>query len=85
HYSGTDLHHFYERIHPGTPFIYLSFLVLLWWRGNLVHNLVRLARTHTVFVALLCVYIGLLVYLVLRSGAAGIAFLVDTHLPVPMA
>lgn len=83
HYSGEE-GQFYEKIHPGTLFIFLSFAILLWDRGNPIRAFMSMLQQHTIFVILLLVYILLFVYLVLRSGPSGTAFLIDTHMTVPM-
>ncbi len=83
HYSGNE-GYFFEKIHPGTVFIFLSFLILLWDRGNPIRTLVQVVRQYPAFSVLLALYILIFIYLVLRSGPAGTAFIIDTHMTVPI-
>lgn len=83
HYSGEE-GAFYEKIHPGTYVIFLSFALLLWRRGNPLSQAWRLYRKEPVFMILLAVYGVLLGYVVARSGPHGMAFFLDTHMTVPI-
>jgi hypothetical protein len=84
HYSGEE-GRFYEKIHPGSIFIILSFLVLLWHNKNPLEFLIILCGRHTAYMALLGMYILSLFYMALRSGTHGLAYIIDTHMVVPMA
>ena len=83
HYSGEE-GHFYEKIHPGTYFIFLSFATLLYERGNPISMLIKLYREQTIFLLLLALYILLFLYMAVRSGPQGLAFIIDTHITVPI-
>ncbi len=84
HYSG-DEGHFYEKLHPGTFFIFLSFAVLIWDRGNPIRDVIGVARRYPAPMLLFALYVLLLIYIVLRSGFGGLAFLIDTHMTAPIA
>lgn len=83
HYSSTE-GAFYEKIHPGTYFIVASFFVMLGDQGNPFNEFWRALRRSRIAMFLLLLYIMLFVYLVLRSGPAGTAFMIDTHMTVPI-
>ena len=76
--------HFYERLHPGTVLIFMSFFILLVGRGGVIRRFCTIARQHTAFAVLLVLTALLTVYMALRSGASGITFMVDTHLTPPI-
>lgn len=82
-YSGED-GKFYEKLHPGTLMIYVAFLMLLIGQGNPLERLLKIARYQMVPFALLFLCILLFMYMTIRSGASGIAFLLDTHFTPPM-
>lgn len=82
-YSGEE-GAFYEKLHPGTLLIYLSFFALLWGQGNPLRQILTLLKYQRVFVFLLTLYLLLIFYVVVRSGFAGVAFLLDTHLTPPI-
>lgn len=75
---------FYEKLHPGTLLIFLSFFILLWGQGNPVRQILTLFKYQRIFSFLLLLYFLLIFYVVMRSGFSGIAFLLDTHLTPPM-
>lgn len=79
HYSG-DEGKFYEKIHPGTILIFLSLLVLLAKGSNPIERFFAIAREHAAFVVLLALYVLLFLYMAARSGFAGLAFIIDTHM-----
>lgn len=82
-YSGEE-GKFYEKLHPGTLFIYIAFFVLLIGQGNPLERLLKIARYQMVPFALLFLCILIFIYMTIRSGASGIAFLLDTHFTPPM-
>lgn len=84
HYSGGS-GSFYEKLHPGCYLIFLSFVFLLWIDNNPIKKSIELIHQQTSFVFLACLTIFIFIYIVLRSGFAGTAFLFDTHLVVPTA
>lgn len=77
-YSGEE-GHFYEKIHPGTVFIFLSLPVLLTSSSNPIAKAFALYRRHTAFSVLLLLDILLFFYMAARSGTAGLAFFLETH------
>ncbi len=83
HYSG-DEGKFYEKIHPGTVFIFLSLFALLWSRLNPIDKAFVIAKQHMAYASLLILYILLFIYMALRSGPAELAFIIDTHMTVPI-
>lgn len=83
HYSSTE-GAFYEKIHPGTYFIVASFFIMLGDHGNPFVEFWRALRRSRIAMFLLLLYIMLFIYLVLRSGPAGTAFMIDTHMTVPI-
>ncbi|MDX2028311.1 MAG: VpsF family polysaccharide biosynthesis protein [Alphaproteobacteria bacterium] len=83
HYSGEE-GRFYEKIHPGTVFIFLSFLVLLCDGGNPIRRAGRIFRDYTICSALFLLYVAMFLFMALRSGPAGLAFIIDTHMTVPL-
>ncbi|HEU0118160.1 MAG TPA: VpsF family polysaccharide biosynthesis protein [Alphaproteobacteria bacterium] len=83
HYSGEE-GAFYEKIHPGTVFIFISFIVLLLDRGRPIKALIDIFRGQPAYAALLAIYLLIFVYVVARSGPMGTALLIDTHLTVPI-
>jgi len=83
HYTG-DEGRVYEKLHPGTWLIYASFVLLLWGKGGAFARATRLFHEYTPYVCLLALYVLLFVYMGVRSGFAGLAFLVDTHMTVPI-
>lgn len=83
HYSG-DEGRFYEKIHPGTVFIFLSFLALLCSGGNPVRRAGEVFRTYTAASLLFLLYVAMFIVMVVRSGPAGLAFIIDTHMTVPL-
>jgi len=82
HYDTIGEGSFYEKIHPGTVLILLSFFVLLLEEGNPFRRLLLVGKEYTAYLSLLALYVLLFVYMGLRSGFAGLAFLIDTHMTV---
>ena len=78
-YSG-DEGKFYEKIHPATFFIFLSFFLFLLKGGNIVRKIINIIEEHKEYSFLLFVYILIFFYMAIRSGFAGLAFLLDTHI-----
>lgn len=70
---------FYEKIHPGTVFIFLSLLLLVAGR-NPFEKIITIARQCRAFFSLLFIYVIAFVYMSLRSGPAGLAFIIDSHM-----
>lgn len=83
HYNGEE-GAFYEKIHPGSWFIFVSFALLLWQGLNPLRQSYLIARDQMAYGALLIITLCMFGYMVLRSGAGGTAFLLDTHLTVPI-
>lgn len=82
HYS-ADEGRFYEKIHPGTYFIFLSFFMLL-ASGSPLRQLARFFREQKTAFLLLTVCLLAFAYMMLRSGSQGIGFMIDTHMTVPL-
>ncbi|MFO1242189.1 MAG: VpsF family polysaccharide biosynthesis protein [Rickettsiales bacterium] len=82
-YSG-DGGAFYEKIHPGSLFIFLSFFVLLCGQGNPIKQILLLCQRQLIPFSLLLLCILFFIYMVIRSGAAGMAFMIDTHMTPPI-
>jgi len=83
HYTGEE-GGFYEKVHPGSWFIFFSFAIFMLHDFNPFRQCYLIARDQMAFTALLIVTILMFAYVVLRSGAGGSAFLLDTHLTVPI-
>lgn len=83
HYSGSD-GAFYEKIHPGTVFIFVSFGILLCDRGRPIQALLEMLKKYPAYLLLLILYFFYFLYLMLRSGPEGTAFIIDTHMTVPI-
>lgn len=81
HYS-ADTGAVYEKLHPGTYFIYLAFFVLL--KRRTLDILYDIYKHHTACLALLIFYILLFAYMVFRDGIAGLAYIMDGHITVPI-
>src|SRR5215472_9658104 len=79
HYSGEE-GHFYEKIHPGTILIFISFFMWLARGFTPVEKAVALYRQQKIFCLLLALYVILFFYMAARSGFAGLAFIIDTHM-----
>jgi hypothetical protein len=71
---------FYEKIHPGTYFIYLSLFVLLLNRGGPIRQTFGVYKENRIACFLLVCYIFMLVLMVGRSGPGGLAFILDSHM-----
>ncbi|MGB4100939.1 MAG: VpsF family polysaccharide biosynthesis protein [Alphaproteobacteria bacterium] len=82
-YSSTE-GAFYEKIHPGTYFIVASFFVMLGDSGNPFREFWRTLHRSRIALFLLLLYVMLFVYLIFRSGPAGTAFMIDTHMTAPI-
>src|SRR5262245_39338281 len=78
HYSGPE-GAFYEKIHPGTSCYFLAFLVLLCC-SNPIARLIGLCRHNSIFMTLVFCDVLLFYYMAIRSGFAGLAFMIDTHM-----
>ena len=74
---------FYERLHPGTIFIVISFFVLLASRGSTIRQFCKIAVEQTIPTMLLVLTFLLIFYMVLRSGFS-VSFMIETHLTVPI-
>ena len=82
HYA-EDEGAWYEKIHPGTLFIFLSFFALLWQR-NPIRESIALYRKYRAYCWLLIIDLLLVAYMVARDGTPGLAFMLNTHLTVPI-
>ena len=71
HYSG-DEGQFYEKIHPGTVFIFISFFVLLWSHGNPLREFLLISWRYQVYMLFLLLYVLLFFYMLARSGYQGL-------------
>jgi len=60
-----------EKIHPGTYFILLAFVLFLCARGNPVLAMVELTRRHTTVLAMFWCTALAIVYILVRDGAEG--------------
>lgn len=80
-YAGEE-GNFYEKIHPGTLFIFISFVMLICAKGNPLQQILLLAREQSISFALLAICAISFVYMVARSGPSGLAFMFDTHMTV---
>ncbi len=75
----------YERIHPGTVFIVLSFFVLLAsGSGGSIRRLGAIAAQQTASVVLLFLVILVTCYTTARGGPSGMTFMLDTHMTPPL-
>jgi len=79
HYSGEQ-GRFYEKMHPGTYFILLSFLILAGNNFNPIETVLLLCLRQPACMALLFIDTLALAYMALRSDASGLAFMIDTHI-----
>ncbi len=71
------------KIHPGSYFIIVSMLVLLFSRRNPVEQVMRIAREQTAFFSFLTVYVVIFVYWMIR-GPRGIGMILDVHIVMPI-
>jgi hypothetical protein len=71
------------KIHPGSYFIILSFMVLICSQGNPFAHLIRIARQHTAYFSFVVIYVLILLYWILR-GPKGIGVILDIHIAMPM-
>ena len=71
------------KIHPGTYFIILSFLVLVCSRRNPFEQIFRIARQHTAFFSFVMIYVVILIYWLIR-GPKGIGLILDVHIVMPI-
>ena len=78
-YSG-DEGKFYEKVHPATLFVFLSFFCFLLEQQNIIIKIINITENHKEYVFLLFVYILIFFYMATRSGFTGLAFLLDTHI-----
>jgi polysaccharide biosynthesis protein VpsF len=81
HYSGPG-GAIYERFHPGTTLILISFLMLIFRNGQSLVNLTVIFKHYTVYASLLTLTVILGLYMGLRSGFGGLAFILDTHVTI---
>ena len=66
-------------------FILLSFVVLIWRRGNPVQECAALYREYRAYFWLLIIDLLLVAYMAARDGTSGLAFMLNTHLTVPIS
>ena len=71
------------RMHPGSYFILLSFVVLIFGKRNPIDQIVHIARRQTAFFTLFAIYIVILIYWMLR-GPKGIGLIIDIHILMPI-
>jgi hypothetical protein len=71
------------KIHPGTWFILLSFLILIFSRHNPLEQMFRIAREQTIFFSFIVIYSLILIYWVLR-GPKGVGLILDVHIVMPI-
>jgi len=83
HYTSTE-GRFYERLHPGTFFILLGLVALLWGRDDPIQEILDACLEFPAYCFLLALYVMLFLYITLRSGTQGMSFLVDTHMTAPI-
>lgn len=83
HYSGDG--RWFEKLHPGSILIYVAFVWLLLGKRQCVEYLLCLAKEERALFSLLLVYVLLLLYMSLRSGVTGIAFIIDIHITALLA
>lgn len=74
----------YEKIHPATYFIFLAFVLFLRGGKSVLSVLNHVIRQRLAGVSLLCLYLLILIYLVLRDGIGGCAFIINGHIVVPI-
>lgn len=74
----------YHKIHPATYFVFLSFALFLRGGKSVLSVLNAIIRQRVASFTLLCVYALILIYLVLRDGIGGCAFLINGHITVPI-
>lgn len=79
HYSGEE-GHFYEKIHAGTVCIYMAFMLFIFF----VKNSEKWFLDNKAAFLLLAVYLAVFLYMALRSGFAGLAVFLDTHIPIAL-
>ena len=78
HYTG-ETGNFYEKIHPGSLLIFAAFIIFLLQHYNPLLTLIRMYQQQTAFSALLFINCMLFIYMGIRSGFSGLAFMLDTH------
>lgn len=76
---------FYEKFHPGSLLILLSFVMLLARKGRTIAEIGIVMRTYPIYSAFLLLYVLLVPYMGLRSGGGGLAFLIDIHITAGVA
>lgn len=79
HYSG-EYGEFYEKIHPGTFLIFISLFTLLLRDGKPFTQLFSIYRQNQAFLILLLVCSLSFIYMALRGGINGLAFIIETHI-----
>ncbi len=78
----TDEGKFYEKIHPGNFFIFASFVLLIARKSQSLLEMVNVYRSHKIYFSLFLLCIILVIYMSLRSGVGGVAFMVNTHITI---
>ncbi len=78
-YSG-DEGKFYEKIHPGTLFMFLSLFILLWQKEGFLKQAIHVFKEQKAYSILLLIYVLALIYMTLKSGPRGMAFIIDAHI-----
>jgi hypothetical protein len=77
HYSNEGK--FYEKMHPGSMLILLSFMILLLRKGRVLEEIMTVLYRFPVYSAFIFLYAVLSAYMGLRSGFSGLAFIIDIH------
>ncbi len=74
---------FFQKIHPGTYLILISFLLLLTVHANPLLQFIIIASDYTIYTFMLLLYVMIVCYWAYR-GASGLGVIFETHLPVPI-
>jgi hypothetical protein len=82
-YGGEDTS-FFVKIHPGSYFIVVSFLILIFSTGNPVERLIHIIREQTAFFIFVAVYVLIVIYWTVR-GPKGVGLILDVQIIAPIA
>ncbi|MGA3091794.1 MAG: VpsF family polysaccharide biosynthesis protein [Terriglobales bacterium] len=75
----------FEKLHPGTYVIILSFVMLLIRSRHPLTTIGRLHKPEGIYTTFLSIYVLIFSYMVARSSAKGLSFLIDTQICAVMA
>jgi len=78
-YSGEE-GKFYEKLHPGSILIIIAFFIFLFISSSPIDKIITISRTNKAAIKLLFICTIAFFYMGLRSGFAGLAFIIDTHI-----